>query len=332
MRELKIRSFVLERKDLILAAATLSSIAIMIAWIYLFRIEIPAFTARYELHQEILSGTAGSPYRYRILIPYLAESLIWLGNIGGLSTKISFYLAYFIINVISISLFLLITYTFFSCFYSTKTSLIGALFIGGLIHIGMQDHYYQPWSITEGVFFVSALLLLQKGRVKLLWLLTLFATLNRETGLLIPALIFFSQLHKAQLRLNLSEYLGVLYASFTWLTVFLGLRFVLGNAEHVIGLSDLMHMNLNHQQLAKAFLNGFLLLGAWWIILLYAFWSGKIAPELAGYWRIAWVYVPLVLIFGVWAEVRLLIPLYPLAIATCLAVFEDALSDQPHGA
>ena len=42
---------------------------------YYSRVEKPNYEARVALHQAIIDGTAESPYRYRVLIPYLAEGL-----------------------------------------------------------------------------------------------------------------------------------------------------------------------------------------------------------------------------------------------------------------
>lgn len=295
----------------------------MVAWIYFSRVESQNFIERYALHHEIINGTAGSPYRYRVLIPYLAEILVQLFTSAGIRQKSSFQAAYFIINIISIFSFLHLSYKFFRCFYSQNTALIGILFIGCMIHIGLQDHYYQPWSITEAVFFVAALLLLKRQQMKFLWPLVIVASLNRETAILIPALIFFHSGATPPKNQKFRQYKHFLYAFLAWLAAFAGLRHHHGFADHVISIHSLINLNLKPSQILKTALNAFLLLGGWWIILIHAVRKCNQNTFLSQSWLILIVYIPLVLVFGVWSEVRLLIPLYPLAIATCLIVFED---------
>ncbi len=52
----------------------LLSISLVIAYQHVQHIEIPT-EARRQLQQSILDGNAESPYRYRVLVPYLTHGL-----------------------------------------------------------------------------------------------------------------------------------------------------------------------------------------------------------------------------------------------------------------
>ncbi|MCX7726230.1 MAG: hypothetical protein N2053_05225, partial [Chitinispirillaceae bacterium] len=43
------------------------SVSTVLAYSYFNRVDLPHFELRYELHNQIISKTAPSPYRYRIL-------------------------------------------------------------------------------------------------------------------------------------------------------------------------------------------------------------------------------------------------------------------------
>jgi len=315
----------LDRQSRWLIFATTASIAIIVSWVYFTRVELPSFSARFELHQEIIAGTAGSPYRYRVFIPYLAEAFSQAAKGFGVSDKYAFLLSYSLINVVFINLFLVLAYGLFRFFYSQKSSLIGVLFIGCMIHIGLQDHEFQPWSVPEAAFFVAALILLKSNREKFLLPLVLVSSLNRETGVLIVILAFLILLPDAREAEKLRKLRPALIALFAWCVVFAGLRLWLGGAAHVTSVLELWERNLQMTSLLRTLFNVVLVLGGWWAVLFYVVTHYQLDRFISRSWLILPFYLPLVIIFGVWFEVRLLFPLYPLMVATCLVAFERGL-------
>lgn len=308
-----------------IALATTITLAFMVSWIYFQRVEQPDFQSRLSLHNDIVSGHAPSPYNYRVLIPFTAEAIKLLLSHVTVNERVAFMLAYSLIDVLSTFGFLVMAFVFFSKFYSEKSSLLGVFVIGALMHIGLQDHAYQPWSVLEALFFLVALLAIYEKKTRHLWLLVALASLNRETAILIPAAMFIhaSQGFKVP---DKADRVAIAAALLSWVLMYGLLRYLCGQAAHVLSLSAILYINTRPSSLARLAFNGFMVLGFWWLL----FWKGLFSSSsfIKRSWLILIVYAPLVLIFGVWFEVRLLLPLYPLLVATCLAFIEVSL-DQP---
>jgi len=308
--------------ELHIVMATVLSAALMVSWVYFSRVEFPHYAERLRLHTEVLLGIAETPYRHRVLVPYLAEGLIRLLTALRLQPEGAFYCAYFLINAASLTSFLGLTYAFFKQFYSARTSLIGILFISCMIHICLQNHYYQPWSILEGAFFTAALLMIYKNQIRWLPILTAVATLNRETGILIPALLAVHQVNGFRVKLDRFILTILLMSGALSILVFGVIRYIQGGHEDYSYLWIIFNHNTAKYHLARAAINISMLLGFWWAILLINLRHNQIDVYLRKSWRILWAFIPMMLIFGIWAEVRLFLPLYALATACCLPSIE----------
>jgi hypothetical protein len=46
------------------------SVSAVIAYSYYDRVDSPNYELREDLHKQIIQGTAPSPYRYRVLVPF----------------------------------------------------------------------------------------------------------------------------------------------------------------------------------------------------------------------------------------------------------------------
>jgi hypothetical protein len=170
---------------------------------------------------------------------------------------------------------------------------------------------FQPWSLLETALFTVALLLIYRNRYMLLCPLIALATLNRETALFIPLAFLFTRF---DIRRPQSWKLLVSFAIYIciWFATFMGLRYSLGPAPHILTLAEIVVWNLQAPHPMEAIVHVGLFLGFFWIFALLGF---RNAPAFC---RRAVLVVPLylvtVLVWGVWYEVRLLMPLYPIVI------------------
>ena len=108
-----------------------------------------------------------------------------------------------------------------------------------------------------------------------------------------------------------------------WAAVFFGLRYVLGSAPPVETIGGLFARNMIPGALIRTALRAGLIFGAFWVFAIAGF---RRAPAFAK--RVAFIvplYLCAIILWGVWGEVRLLMPLYPVVIPLALSfVFRDS--------
>jgi hypothetical protein len=312
------------------AVLILLSAAAVQAYNYYYLVVKPTLSMRMDLHNQILAGTAPSPYLYRVLIPYEAEAILRIGQIA-VSPTAAFTAAYLLLDFLGISLLLVSLYFYLTHWFDWKTSLLGALFCAVVLGITFHDHYFQPWSFWEAGFLTLSLLLIRQDRRLLLGLLVVLASLNRETALFIPLLFLVTTqdifgLLRLKARPDWSKLAYFAGYAGIWLVVVAGLRLALGNAEHVETLQQILRANLDPWNLRKTAVNIVLFQGAFWFFAVLGF---KTAPQFIR--RTAWIippYLALLLIWSYWVEVRLLMSLYAVLIPMALAFFAER-KDQP---
>lgn len=312
-----------KRVDLI-SLILILSVSAVIAYGYFERVDWPNFEFRFELHNQIIAGTAESPYRYRILVPFIGEALTQ-GVSVFLPVKASFLLAYAIYDVLSISFLLTVLFFWLRTWFSRDQALIGVLFVAGTIPIALQDHYFQPWSLLEAGLFSAAFLAIHKKHYWLLASLVVLASLNRETSLFIP-LAFLLTIDVRRFLTNMRnkhEWKPVLLFAgllLIWAAIFWGLRYFLGSTSHIVSIEGLLAWNTTRRSLFLMFVNVLLFLGGFWIFALMGF--GQ-APRFIK--RVALIVLPYLLtvaVWGVWYEVRLLMPLYPVLVPLGLSFLD----------
>jgi hypothetical protein len=200
--------------------------------------------------------------------------------------------------------------------FNTEQALIGVLFVAGTMPIALQDHYFQPSSLLEAGLFTAALHAIHRKRYWLLASLVALAALNRETAIFIP-LAFLLTIDIKDL-LNASgknDWKRIVLSGglfFIWAAVFWGLRNFLGSTSHVLTLAGLLARNTTKASLLSTFVNGSLFLGGLWV---FAFLGFRYAPRfIKQVTLIVPLYLSTILVWGVWYEVRLLMPLYPILV------------------
>ncbi len=297
------------------------SISVAIAYSYFFRVDFPYRYERIELHRRILERTAESPYRYRVLVPYTADLSV-RALAAFLPYRIAFMITYAIFDLASIFSFLLILYYFCRLWFSREASMIGVLFVGATVSIALRDHYFQPWSILEAVIFSLALIVIYRNRRGLLYPLIVLASLNRETALFIPLAFVAANSTPGAVTgkdggLNGKDLIFAAGLLSVWLALFLAVRSSTGNTTHIYSLGELWAKNTSARSILKAVVNNAAFLGAFWIFAFNGFRKAPLFVRRVG--LLLPVYLILILVFGVWYEVRLWMPFYPVFIAAALS-------------
>jgi hypothetical protein len=304
----------------------LLSCALVLSYQYFAQVHYHFIEQSIARHREIVSGTAGSPYRYRILVPFVLDPLIGLVA-RWTAYRNAFLGTYAAYDAFAISFSLLATFAYLRRWFRSTMALAGTLYMAVMMTLALRDHYFMPWSWIEPGLVAVALSLLVRGRRAAILPLTVVAALNRETGLIIPLLLCATSLAPGRRNGALGWCVSALAA---WAIVFFGLRWVLGGAAPYSSIPELWRSNTEPLHLVRAIVQVALFGGALWFLVPAGI---RHAPQFVR--RSALVVPPYligVLLFGMWYEVRLLIPLYPIVLplalfALCRLVDPGAIRD-----
>lgn len=274
---------------------------------------VESMTARREIHRAILDGTARDPDRYRWLAAAIVEPptrlLAPLMSYDAAFDRVSavFYLA--AISALLWSLFALLR-----SWFTDEAALIAALVAACTIRITMRQHDYAPYSFLEPTLVATALLAILHRRHFLLGVLVAIASFNRETA------VFLVLLHLVTGDGSRQAWARTIAYGSIWAAIFLGIRAVSGEGERYWSIERIFRTNMAQPGLAAANLT--MLFGVCWLFAVLG-WSR--APSFI---RRAAIIMPFYLatiaVFGIWWEVRLVMPLYPILFALALSYLYDA--------
>jgi hypothetical protein len=289
-------------------AAVFCAAAAVTSLDYSFHAGENTLLARRGFHQGILNSTANAPERYRVLIPAIVEGPI-RAFARVMPYEHAFDRAYAIFYFLAIVLMLWSIYAYLTEWFTDDQALVGALLVACTIRITIRQHDWAPGSYLEPSFFSIGLLLILRDRPWWFVAVVAVASLSRETG------IFLALLYAVAAPFNRRTLWTTLACLAVSGAVFLGVRFVLGGAERYWTLGRVLETNLSQPFLAL--FNISMLLGAVWIFAALGF---ARAPAFV---RRAAVVIPIYLaaiaVWGIWWEVRLLMPLYPLVLPLALS-------------
>lgn len=292
--------------------AIILSAALIVSYYYILEVALPKLNLWMDYHVNIIGGTEVPPYLHRVLLPFLVEAA---ARLLPTSYEITVFGLYLSIQVLSFIALLLLLYQFFNLFFEPTASLIAILFAALTLTIAFRDHDFHPWSWLEAVLFTLGLIWLQRGSVSPLWFgaLVIIASLNRETGIFLAVAYGLAAWSRGLKRADV-VWFGI-YAALS-LAIFLGIRALQPDVETHFTLSYIFtEGNLKRFPLGP--MNLIVFLGAWWVFI-FAGW--KYAPPFLKIVSLTAVpYTLLVLVFGYWHEVRLLVPMYPLLFGLALA-------------
>lgn len=319
-----------ERRRRRYAFALALSAAAVIAYVYARGVELPNLAEREALHARIIENEARSPYNYRVLVPFLVEGIARAADELGASPKLARAAAYSLVDFVALALFFFATYRFLTRIHPHGRSLIGLTTIAALLPLSLRDHYYQPWSLVEMAIFAEAFTAAYDRNYWSMLALTLVGSLNRATGVYVPVIYFLGGVEWSDMRqrffLRNVWHLAMVGVGVVGSAgVALGLRWLRGAKPSVHDPANLLAINLEPVFLAQAALHLLLFGGALW----FAAWRARNMAH-PFFKRMAWL-VPLygvpVLVFGVWKEVRLLAPLYPILVGFAIYWLKEFLPE-----
>jgi hypothetical protein len=269
----------------ILAAVFVTAVAVNA---FDYSVLVPQPQLRYDMHQAIVAGTAPSPQRYRVLVPWLLDPVINAWS-SLTAPQQAFRRVYFAFHVLALTAILAGVYAYCRLWFSRERALIAALIVGSVLRLALRmgeywdsspipDHsWFAPWSLVEPVFVAAGLILVFKRRWTALGVVLVLAALNSGAA--------------------------------AWFAGGLG--------------APLASLDANLAHLPATTLNALLFLGP---ALILAATGCSRAPRFARNAMIA--STPLLLgvaLFGYWWDVRLLTPLYPVVAPLFLSgVFRES--------
>lgn len=274
------------------------------------------------MHNQIIEGTAPSPYRYRILAAGLVQPLNAYFS-HTLTEPAAHVAAYVIGHAVAFPLMLLTLYAWLARWFRPMLALNGVLLTAVLIPIVFQDYAISLYNILEVAFFSLALLLMSRETISkrgvLLAILVVLATLNRETAILIPLA------HVTLYRTRHMAFSALLIG--LWVVVYGGLRLALGPAPDLITVSEIWYKNTGGSgYVVSSWIKNQALLVPLWLLAAVGY---RYAAEPLR--RLGWLiplYVGLFLVFALWHEVRLLLILFPIALPYAVSALDTDHSAQ----
>lgn len=264
-------------------------------------------------HREITSGSAQSPYRYRVLSAGLVDV------IASDQSDSSIRQGYLLAHLIIIPLMLASLYAYFRLWLNDDRAMIGTLIVA--LYLPLM---FEIWSISLydalQIIFLCAGLGLLKTQPRF-WqlgfaILIVIATLNRETAVLLPLSVIAPKTDRR-------KWLYFAFFLTLWAVVYLWLRNALGSAPDAvpIGLSWKSNMAmLNHSLFNQA------LFVPVWTLYIYKL---RHADRFHKYLILVVAFYAVLLIpFSLWNEVRLLLPLFVFTIPVVLHDPQNAHDDR----
>lgn len=264
--------------------------------------------ARREIHRGILNQTARTPDRYRWLAAAIAEA-----PARALEPFMPYERAFdrvsFVFYFAAIAAMLWSLFAYLRVWFSDEAAMMASLVAACTIRITMRQHDYAPYSYLEPTFVALALLAILHRRRAWLAVIVALATLNRETAIFLVMLYFVTSDFSRRAYTWTAIYAAI------WAVIYGTVRMVGGDADRYWTLLRVYQTNLSQPNLAA--LNVSLFFGAFWI---FAALGWRHAPSFVR--RTALIvpaYAVTVAAWGIWWEVRLLMPLYPVLFALALS-------------
>lgn len=293
--------------------ALILSVSATVSYVYFSHVgPMLHFESNLEFHKSIVNGSALAPYRYRVLVPFFTEVVARIATLF-LPTRQAFLLAYGLYHWFAIALLLTLLFIYLRQWFDYEPSLVAVLFVAATMSIALRE--FQPWSLLEAALLTAALLLILRGYYAALCPVTVLAALTRETAYLIPLALLVTSVDFRRPDRRVLLWVGI--CGSIYLGIFAGLRLWLGQAPHILTLKEIWLWNLQPPHPMEAVLHCSLFLGVSWFFALLGY---KHAPPFCRKAvLIALPHILSVAIWGVWYEVRLLMPLYAVVMPLSLS-------------
>jgi len=249
-----------------------------------------------DLHQIVLSGTAESPWRYRLLSVWAVE-LLRLFIPGDASVSIN--AAYMMGHALVFPIMMIVVYRWFARWMKADRAAFAAMILIALMPLALMNWGTSLYTPIEILFIAAACLLVQRKPTAALrigyGILLILATLNRETGGLLAFIWLLAYARDRRELRTFAIYLGIFIA------LQLGLRAELGYVSHNYTPAWLIGENLGYW-LPYGVRNNLFTLPLW--VLAAARWR-RADTRLRALALVVVIYAPMIVLFGQWHEIRL---------------------------
>jgi hypothetical protein len=281
---------------------------------------VPLREARVAAHQAIVARSAPTPEGYRVLVPFALEVPIRV-LAGTIPYDKALGRVYAVFHFAALAALLAVLVYESSFWFSIEQALVGALLVGSTIRIALRQGEYldlssiplssvfAPHSLLEPVFVAGTIVLALRDHHRWIAALMVVASLNSEIAVGLPLIYCAVRgVSPSSLKTTIG-YLAI------WVVVWALLGSIVGSGQSSTTIGQLWRENLSH--LPTTLINLALFVGPLWFL------AGRgvsRAPDVAR--RLAWlipVYLTAIGVCGLWWDVRLLMPLYPLLIPLILA-------------
>lgn len=276
------------------------------------RVDRQTNSQRAALHGQIAHGVADAPFRYRVLVPMVLEPMISAAT-RVMDRDRAFSRVYALFYFASLVALFVALHWYLATWFQELHAVTGTLMVATTLPIALRQHFFAPWSLLEPVFLLIGLMAIRRRSTWSLAALTVVATLNRETGVLLPVAAMVDALFAGDRRYFKFAAAGAVLSA----AMVLGLRAALGAAPEAITLSSIWSINTSGEGLRAAGGNLLLFGGVVGWPLAVAGVSRMPAFVRHQLWTAA-IYLPLYAVWGIWYEVRLLMPLYPVMVPAML--------------
>lgn len=285
---------------------------------------LPYLEEHIVCHNYIIAKKWFGPFAYRLLAPYTADLMI-----SGLSVlfvyETAFKFAFMLWGMLAIATTVVGSWLYFRQWFSEGVAVTGALLVGSsiLMILMNKQSYMSHWSMIEPGFWALGFWCMGQNRNWLLAAVIVLATMNRETACFIVLGYLLTNIDilcgRSDETTHCKRKWFVVYVC-CWLLTYGLIRAWQGHADHILTVTDILRINVENHSWADFLRQLGLALSFYWVLVLL---GARFAPKhVLAACRVIPFYLAAVVFFGIWQEVRLLTPLFPLVVAIGLSYVE----------
>mgnify|MGYP001253078835 CR=1 FL=1 len=275
----------------------LFSLTALMSVLYYFEVIDPRLDNLPKWFKKIINSDVGSPYNYRLLVPFLFQGF---DSYLNLPQKYSYFIITFLIFLFSNLCLGLAIATSFKSDSGKYTALLYAAFF---IIISMPAGGIHLWSYIDiGLYSLSYFFISRNFGIVSYSVLTFVAILNRETGVLLALVPFFLKSFRTSYNFKLSLFKNEIFIIAFAVLTFISIRVLQGSSESVLSVSEVFSKNFTPAILITSIMV-YMGVFSWFLI-------GKIdLLEIEkAYIFILVINSVLILFFGLFREIRMFLP------------------------
>lgn len=280
------------------------------AWLALQIVSPACVQGCADTYRGVIAGNGLSPYRYRVLSFGLVD---WIGGNpqSDGAILIAFAVAYFLLFPAAFVAY----YAALRRWLQPLGALLGVALLVLYLPVMMRIWGTSLYLVIELLLFSIALRWMRSG-----WfyaVLVILATLNRETGILL--VLAYGAVNLSRWRERRVLGWGIVYAVL-WAAIYIGLRVWRGAAPDEVTIAAAWFGNTQSWHGIDALTNHLFFAPLYVAVFLAWRWLNTEVRRLIIF--VGLPYMVLVLVFGFWNEVRLLIPVMPFLTVALVTLIE----------